>query len=105
MLCGFFMYQLSQAQEEIVLKDGLEFTIQVQGKMNGVVISSSAVWRHGRSIDWQEVEIDVHDIDLDSELEVKILRQMNGKHVRVSDIGATWMSIRAHKRASLAATV
>ena len=36
MLCGFFMYQHSQAQEEIALKD-------VQGKKNSVVISSSAV--------------------------------------------------------------
>jgi hypothetical protein len=72
------MYQHSQEQEEVVLRNGLEFTIQVQGKKNGVVLSSSTVWRYGRSIDSKEVEIDVHDIDLDSELEVKILRQSMG---------------------------
>jgi hypothetical protein len=72
MLRGFFMYQNSQVQEEVVLRDGLEFTIQVQGEKNGVVKSSAAEWAHKGSIDYREVEIDVHDIDLDSELEVKI---------------------------------
>jgi hypothetical protein len=50
----------------------------VQGKKNSVVKSSSAEWEHKGSIDYQKVEIDVHDIDLDSELEVKILRQSMG---------------------------
>jgi hypothetical protein len=80
MLRGFFMYQHSQVREEVVLRDGLEFTIQVQGKKDGVVKSSSekSKWVHKRSIDWQKVEIDVHDIDLDSELEVNISRKSMG---------------------------
>ena len=43
MLRGFFMYQHSRKGEEVVLRDGLEFTIQVQGKKNSVVKSPSAV--------------------------------------------------------------
>jgi hypothetical protein len=80
MLRGFFMYPHSQMREEVVLRDGLEFTIQVQGTKNGVVKSSSekSKWWHGRSIDFQKVEIDVHDIDLDSELEVNISRKSMG---------------------------
>jgi hypothetical protein len=72
------VYQHSRKGEEVVLRDGLEFTIQVQGKKNSVVKSSSAKWQHKGSIDYQKFEIDVHDIDLDSELEVIISRMSMG---------------------------
>ncbi len=77
-LRGFFMYQHSRKGEEVILGDGLEFTIQVQGKKNSVVESSTAQWEHKGSIDYQKDEIDVHDIDLDSELEVIISRMSMG---------------------------
>jgi hypothetical protein len=103
MLSGFFMFQHSQAQEEVVLRDGLKFKIQVQEKKNRVVTPSSAVWTpedpiwtYKRSIDWQEVEIDVHDIDLDSELEVKILRQSMGWLNRIWDGNREFTLKRQH---------
>jgi hypothetical protein len=96
MLRGFFMYQHSQKREEVVLRDRLDFTIQVQEKKNGVVKSSSGNWCHGSSIDWTTVEIDVHDIDLDSELEVKISRQSMGWPNRIWDGNREFTLKRQH---------
>ncbi len=76
-LCHFFVFQSSQGL--IVLKHGVEFTMQVEvkGEDSDIVVKEGTLeWKHESSdVVWTICDIDVQDIHPNSKLTVKISRK------------------------------